>query len=396
MPSFHLLLRIQLWLLIALLAVVAPGFAQTDPATLAPVKKAAGGKFRIGYYEGGPYTQYPATLKATVQGLAALGWCQPLDFPTFADPDSIRPVWKFLAENLRSDYIEFPADALFAGDWNEETPRETIKQQVLGRLVQKKDIDLILAMGTWAGQDLANTAHSTPTLVLSASDPIGSGIVPSAEDSGLDHLNARVDPTRYQRQLRLFHDIIGFKKLGVVYEDTVAGRSYAALDDVKLVAQERGVELVFCTTALDVHSGEAFRNLLACHQELAPKVEAMYLTENAGMQLDKFPKLLEPFFKARIPTFSQSGSEEVRHGVLLSIAQASFKYIGEFHARTIAQVLHGATPRSLPQRFEEPPKIAINLKTAEIVGFDPPVDILMAADEIYETIAVTPPAAAGQ
>ena len=44
----------------------------------------------------------------------------------------------------------------------------------------------------------------------------------------------------------------------------------------------------------------------------------------------------------------------------------------------------------LEQLFEEPPKIAINLKTAELIGFDPPVDILLAADEIFQDIE-TPP-----
>ena len=43
-------------------------------------------------------------------------------------------------------------------------------------------------------------------------------------------------------------------------------------------------------------------------------------------------------------------------------------------------------PNELEQLFEEPPKIAINLKTAELVGFDPPVVLLGAADEIFEDI----------
>jgi len=46
-------------------------------------------------------------------------------------------------------------------------------------------------------------------------------------------------------------------------------------------------------------------------------------------------------------------------------------------------------PNELDQLFEEPPKIAINLKTAELIGFDPPVIILGAADEIFtETVGL--------
>jgi hypothetical protein len=36
--------------------------------------------------------------------------------------------------------------------------------------------------------------------------------------------------------------------------------------------------------------------------------------------------------------------------------------------------------------FDAPPKIAINLVTAQLIGYDPPVDLLGAADEIYNTI----------
>jgi ABC-type uncharacterized transport system substrate-binding protein len=88
----------------------------------------------------------------------------------------------------------------------------------------------------------------------------------------------------------------------------------------------------------------------------------------------------------RIPTFSQSGSEEVKWGILACLSQAGFKYVGQFHAETFAKVFNGAMPRDLDQIFEEPKKIAINLKTAVAIGYDPTVEVLGAADEIYEEI----------
>lgn len=54
--------------------------------------------------------------------------------------------------------------------------------------------------------------------------------------------------------------------------------------------------------------------------------------------------------------------------------------------RRFYKVLNGAKPRDIDQKWQDPPKIAINLKVAEIIGYDPPVDIMMAADEIYEQI----------
>ena len=56
-------------------------------------------------------------------------------------------------------------------------------------------------------------------------------------------VSARVDPLRYQRQIAMFHDIIGFTKLGMAFEDTIEGRSYAAITDVETMAAERGFEI---------------------------------------------------------------------------------------------------------------------------------------------------------
>jgi len=79
-----------------------------------------------------------------------------------------------------------------------------------------------------------------------------------------------------------------------------------------------------------------------------------------------------------------AGSQEVEQGILLSLARADVSYVGLFHAETIARILNGAKPRQLSQLWVDPPKIALNLGTARIIGFDPPVDILLAADEVYE------------
>jgi ABC-type uncharacterized transport system substrate-binding protein len=234
------------------------------------------------------------------------------------------------------------------------------------------DIDLIIGMGTWAGKDLANETHQTPTIVLSASDAVASGIIKSAADSGYDHVHACVDPFRYERQVRVFHDIVGFKKLGVAYEDSVEGKSYAAVDIIEKVAAERDFKIVKCFTKSDIaDTGLAEQSVKDCFGNLAQNADAIYVTVQGGVSLKSIPDLVRIANSHEIPTFSQSGSEEVKYGFLMSISQAGFKYVGQFHAETLGKVFNGATPRQLNQIFEEPKKIAINLKTAKAVGHEP-------------------------
>ena len=52
----------------------------------------------------------------------------------------------------------------------------------------------------------------------------------------------------------------------------------------------------------------------------------------------------------------------------------------------MAKVFNGAKPHDLTQIFENPPKIAINLLSAKQIGFDPSIDLMGVADEIYQFI----------
>jgi ABC-type uncharacterized transport system substrate-binding protein len=246
----------------------------------------------------------------------------------------------------------------------------------------------MLALGTWAGQDLSNEEHHTPTMVLSTSDPLASRIIKSIEDSGYDNIHARIDPFRYERQIQIFHDIVGFKKLGMAYENTKEGKSYAAIEKVEKIAKERNFEIVRCFVKTDSSNQKITeKNLEKCYKELVLKSDAIYATILPFYKRkNSITELVKIVNEHRIPTFSQDGSEEVSHGFLLSISKANFDYVGRFYAKTMAKIFNGAKPRQLNQIFEHPPKIAINLKTTEIIGYDPPVDVLIAADKIFQEI----------
>ena len=346
-----------------------------------------GKKWRVAYYEGGPYIDYQRIFSETVRGLMHLGWIEIADLPA-QKGDETKTIWQWLATKAKSNYIEFIKDGYYSADWVNKTRAQTV-DQLMRRINEKKDIDLLIAMGTMAGQDFANNKHHTATIVLSTSDPIASGIIKSVEDSGLEHVHATVDPKRYERQVRVFHEIIGFKKLGIIYEDSINGRSFSAIDLVEKVAKDRGFEIVRCFS-LDESIDDAKardESVKKCFNELIGKADALYVTVQGGVNENTIPELVRIANEHHIPTFSQSGSSEVKYGFLLSISQAGFKYVGEFHAETIAKIFNGAKPGQLKQLFEEPPKIAINLKTAEAISFNPPILLLGATDEIFNEIS---------
>jgi ABC-type uncharacterized transport system substrate-binding protein len=156
---------------------------------------------------------------------------------------------------------------------------------------------------------------------------------------------------------------------------------------VEKVALERGFEIERCFAVSDIPDvSKKEKEYIDCFRKLAQKADAIYVTVHGGVSARSIPKMVEIANSQRIPTFSQSGSVEVKWGILASLSQAGFKYVGQFHAETFAKVFNGAKPRELDQIFEEPKKISINLKTAVAIGYDPPVDVLGAADEIFEDV----------
>lgn len=364
---------------------IEPAKAADADFSTAPVLRDGNARWRIAYLEGGAYQDYETVLRATVAALADIGWMEPLQLPD-KDYETHDELWAFIAANARSRYIEFLADGFYTSDFKESRRSET-RAKVLERLNGKRDVDLIIAMGTWAGQDLAADDHSVPTIVASTSDPIASGIIRSVEDSGRDHVVARVNPDRYANHVRLFHQIVGFRKLGIVYENSPEGRTFGAVADVEQVAREAGFEVERCFAPFsNISVPEAKRAATECYAELASKVDAVYITVHRGVTRRSLSRILEPLIQNKVYTYSMSGSEEVRLGVLMSIAMAGYQASGLYYAELMARIFNGATPRKLEQKHVDPPKIALNLKTAALIDYDPSFDVLAAADEIYNEI----------
>ncbi len=342
-------------------------------------------KWRIIYAEAGPYIDYAQIFSSTIKALAKIGLIENANFPPIQEATDSKVVWDWLVENAGGDYIEFVKDGFYSADWNEEN-RFFQKSQILERIREKNDIDMILAFGTAAGIDLATDQHKVPTISISVTDAVQAGIIDSVEDSGHDHVHGQVEIGRYERQLSIFYDIFKFKKLGVPVPNTDAGKASIALPSIEKVSKELNFEIVPCYMDMFGTEEEQFLGLKACISTLSTSSDAIYMTTTTGMQWDKMPQLLEPIIKEGIPSFSQSGLLETKLGILMSIAQSSFDNEGTHSAEAIAKIIGGVKPRDISQVFEGPLGLSINLKMAILIGWNPTFEILAAVDNIYQEI----------
>ena len=166
---------------------------------------------RIGYLEAGRFWLFDRTFTVFQQALAR-------------HPD------------IRCAY---PEDAHKSPGWEPENMARL--PQVASELMHRKDLDLIVGLGTAAVKALlvANTGQ-IPILGMGMADPVAAGVVTGISDSGVDNFTCRIVADRWSIMFRVFHDVVGFSTLGILYQNTPEGRVYASLDDAHAMASELG------------------------------------------------------------------------------------------------------------------------------------------------------------
>jgi len=319
----------------------------------------AADKFRIGYFEAGYSSIYDNTWNALKVALAKAGWL---------------------------DKVEFPADARVSPGRLPEQRKQWVP--AARQLMARDDLDMVFSAGTDATSVLLKVNNGKmPIIAGGVSDAVKSKLVTNQDDSGVENFTVRIVPGRYQRMFRIFHDEVGFRKLGLLYVDTENDRKYANVTDAKLVAAERGFEIV----SYKIPATRTPEQCMSALESLAASgIDAFYIPSLTCFEWKKYDvkKHLDFLSGKGIPSFARQGSEDVHAGALMGFSTVDYSSRGRFLANMVIKVLEGTSPRALKMVDDAPPKIALNLEVAKILGFDLSFEILGASDEIYSDIVL--------
>ena len=343
--------------------------------------------FRLIYVESGPFKEYPPIIQGLALGLKKRGLIDNCLVPTSNEMTSVEGMWAWLSENAGGDKVEFLADGFYTANYSHERWAE-IPGEILKRIRERKDVDCILSLGSWASKDIAKLDTDVSIIVCGVTNAVAAGIVPSIEDSGKDSLVAVVFPNRVENQVKIFHSIFNFKRMGIAYDDSDSGRNSISLKDIEQATHDLNIELVHCKNIFNIEDVNlSAERLKQCHKQLVQeKVDAVYLTYNLAITKETMPKVLKPILDAKLPTFSQQGGYDVRNGVLMSISDESGdKAEGEFCANLVSKIIDGVMPRKLNQIFNLPIRLDLNIHNASIIGWDPSLEVLVKVDNFYQT-----------
>lgn len=322
--------------------------------------------YKIAYLENGPFWAFDEIMKATQKAL---------------ESQKVRKEYSFEGK------IEFPSELHFSPGWENEKKNEL--HEKAKELMERDDIDLIIVAGTSATAALLKVNNQkTPIISIGVSDPVKSKFVLNEKDSGVDNYTARVVPGRFKRMFQIFHDVVEFSKLGLLYPDTENGRKYSNVDDAYEVAQERGFKII---EYKDITSPETLDECMRGIQWLIDQgMDAFFIPALTCFDWKTCDanQLMTLLIKNKIPTFAREGTKFVKAGALMGFSSIDFSKRGELVASKIIRILKGEKPRSLPLVDNAMPVISLNIYVAEQIGVSPSFDILGASDEIFQEITL--------
>ncbi len=340
-----------------------------------PKRKNDGSKYTVGVIVSGEYWEFAEYLAGIAAGLKNNGWFKARF--EIKDKSKVSAVFNQIQDG--SDYIEFPSVYFVNLDWGSKNTDKALA------LASNKDVDLLLVFGGVAAKLISEDEKlCVPCMIEGVTDPIGSKIVYSVSDSGNNYITCRVDPTQYVRQLQMFHELLGFKKLGIIYGNNDTGRLYSAVNDVDLVSIECGFDVVRNTNVKETVAADTPELYLKALRDLVGKVDAVYIgASTAVTEYDITGEIADILIQNKIPSFALEGEIRVKDGILMGMSSVEAENVGIFNANKMAAVFYGVIPRLLPQEFKGFPSIALNLDTANKIGLDFPLETLAAIDKLY-------------
>lgn len=339
-----------------------------------------GKKWIIGYYQSGKSRKHSSSLKIYLDHLSEMGWLEPVDWTKLPTGSSAKDLWFFIAENMHSKYLRIEKKYFWSSEWN-LSKRNVIRKQVMSRL-RNNEVDLMLVVGTWPGQDLANNLHSTPTLYLESSFPVGRLFKDGKKIPA--HLYLVRDPDFLLRQIRLFRKITKFKILGVAYVASSEGRFRASLKLLKHFSREENFKLVVVRILPyeDLNSEERLKEHVRAHEKIASQIDAMWLTSSFMDSPETAKLILAPFFRYKIPTWYPHGKQGVANGAVFGVIHNPQKR-AEHYAEITARIFNDDKPVNQVKELSIDNHLAINCAAAKKIGFKIPQTLLGVAKSSY-------------
>jgi len=166
--------------------------------------------------------------------------------------------------------------------------------------------------------------------------------------------------------LDLSHDILKFKSLGVIYEDSESGRKAADYDLIKQVAKKKGFEVKACKVEFS-RSDKTWveKKLKACYGKLSLWVDVIYLVAYKNVDQSLIRKLNAGLGFFKIPLLTIDRGSQVDPNVSLALDRLTVDLREINTASLFKQLLKGIKVHEFQDRLSALPVISVNIENLQ-------------------------------
>jgi putative ABC transport system substrate-binding protein len=236
------------------------------------------------------------------------------------------------------------------------------------------NVNVIVTAG-FAVPTLKRATSVIPIVFALALDPVGDGLVgslarPGGNVTGLS--NQSVDLVG--KRVALLREVVPQLRRLAVLVDVGFQQAIVEMREVRATADAIGLEVV----PLEIRRAE---DIGPVFEELKTQVDGLYVVTDALVSANR-TRIIKLAAAARLPTIFIT-REYVQAGALMSYGP-NYSDLFRRSADYVDKILRGVKPGEIP--VEQPTKfdLAINLKTARVLGLTMPSKLLFTADEVIE------------
>lgn len=248
--------------------------------------------------------------------------------------------------------------------------------QLAAELVALKP-DAILVGSTAGILAARNATQTVPLVMIAGENPVGLGLVKSIAQPGTNVTGTWLtgDDGLFGKRLGLLKEVIpGLTRLGAVLDpdDPHAVKKFRLLPPA---ARALDLEL----HVIEVRAASEFDAAFA--KAARDGMQALFITSSA--LLDTYRTgVATTAARLRLPTI-HPWRESAEAGGLMSYGPSLPAVYGS-SARTVAKIVKGSNPASLPIQIPRRFELVVNLKTAKALGLTISESFLLLADEVIE------------
>ena len=278
------------------------------------------------------------------------------------------PTVEGLKAGLRELGFEEGRDVTFAIHFTKGDPSAT---NAAAAALVKAQVDVLFTSNEAATQAAKDATQKVPIVFTLVGDPVAVGMVtqlahPGGNVTGVSNLTTELVPKRIEILQKL---VPAVQRIWTIY---YAGDPSSVAAARK--AQEAGPRLKLRVVERPVRTAEELEWAL---KELRPG-DALLPPDIATMDIPAV--ILEASLAARIPAVFPAALW-VGYGGLVSYGPDYYAQ-GVQAARLVAKILRGARPQDLPVEGADKIDLAVNLKTANLLGLTVPRKVLLRADRL--------------